>query len=153
MEYDQIFEDVAVALACMVATPPPSGLRKKVLRATRPRAVPEVAPGMFLLRAGEGDWTSTPFAGVEIKLLHLDPKTQVATTLVRMQPGAMYPAHRHSHAEHCYVMEGDVTMGDFTLRAGDYGRAESGTTHTVVRSEGGCVMLIIAAAHDEFVSA
>ncbi len=84
-----------------------------------------------------------------VKSLHVDPATQYMTSLVRMAPGSKYPAHRHSGAEQCLVLEGDVRLGDVALAAGDYERAEAETIHGTIETKSGCLLLIISSQRDE----
>ena len=56
----------------------------------RPRLKEELLRRAFkpagLVRAGEGEWQATPFPGVEVKRLFVDPATQNVTSLVRLGP-------------------------------------------------------------------
>ena len=144
-----------IGLAAPEAQPDPA-LRSRLLERIRPRdkcGLAEVEPGMHVLRAGEGAWRRTPFHGVAAKLLYVDPHTSLATQLVRMAPGAHFPAHRHSDVEQCLVLEGELKIGGVVLHAGDYGRAAAATNHTIVTTELGCTLLIVASQHDEYASA
>jgi quercetin dioxygenase-like cupin family protein len=47
------------------------------------------------------------------------------------------------------VLEGDVGFGDLRLTAGDFEAAPPGTRHEVLRTESGCLLLIIASPGDE----
>jgi hypothetical protein len=109
-----------VALSVPAVRPRPR-LKEELLRRTLKPAA--------LLRAGDGDWQATPFPGVEVKQLFVDPVTQNVTSLLRLGPGAGYPPHRHAGFEHCYVIEGDVLSSDHTLFAGRSERSEFGPFH------------------------
>jgi anti-sigma factor ChrR (cupin superfamily) len=128
---------------------PRSVLREKLLARVRP-PIAQFAPGIFVARASESGWRKTKFAGVSFKELYVDPATQMATSLLRLAPGARYPAHRHTAVEQCLVLEGDVELGALRLSAGDYEWAEASTTHGTIRSDTGCLLLIMASKHDEF---
>jgi anti-sigma factor ChrR (cupin superfamily) len=95
-----------------------------------------------LIRREEGTWQATPFQGVEVKRLYVDTTTGSVTSLVRIRPGAMYPAHRHAGHEHCYVLEGDLVFSDHILHAGDYEVSAPSTDHAPVTTHNGCLLLL-----------
>lgn len=106
--------------------------------------------GPQVVRAYQGEWEPVGLKGVTAKRLYVDPLGDRATMLVRMEPGATYPAHRHRGHEQCFVVEGDLTQ-DVVLHAGDYVCAEGNTIHPVSRTEHGCLLLIISSTHDELI--
>ncbi len=106
--------------------------------------------GPHVVRADEAGWKSVGLKGVTAKQLYVNPLQDSATMLVRMEPGATYPAHRHGGPEQCYVVEGDLTQ-DVVLHAGDYVCAEANTIHPVSRTEHGCLLLIISSTHDDLI--
>ena len=70
-------------------------------------------------------------------------------TRLCMAPGTSYPGHRHAGVEECYVLEGDLRVGDLVMRAGDYQRAAIGSVHGVQSTEGGCLLLVLMSDRDE----
>jgi anti-sigma factor ChrR (cupin superfamily) len=125
------------------AVPDPS-LRQRLLR----RAGPAANSQDLVVRSGEGSWQATAFAGVSVRPLRADPERDEITMLVRMVPGATYPAHHHAGPEQCYVLEGEVRIGELLLHAGDYSCAPPDTVHSLTTSPGGCLLLIIASRQD-----
>lgn len=107
------------------------------------------APPWFTLVSGEGDWQeSTP--GIKVKRLFVDAERASVTMLVKVDPGTRYPRHRHGGVEECFVLEGDLHVGeDMVLHAGDYQRADAGTVHEVQHSVTGCTLLIHSSQRDE----
>jgi anti-sigma factor ChrR (cupin superfamily) len=101
-------------------------------------------PGTLTVRADEGRWQKL-VEGVERKILFSQPDGRI-TFLIRGQPGARFPAHPHDDDEECYVLEGDITFGTLTLRAGDYHRVPRGIAHPKATTAGGCMLLMTAAA-------
>ena len=81
---------------------------------------------------------------MQARRLFVDRAAQRVTMMVRMQPGASYPAHRHAEAEECFVLSGDLWTGSVRLHAGDYQRAEQGSRHPLQSTEGGCVLLLVS---------
>ncbi len=104
-----------------------------------------------VLRADAAQLEPTGVAGVSAKALFVDPASDRITLLVRVEPGATYPAHRHGGAEESYILEGDLSDGEVSLRAGDYLRKDGGTVHEAQSSDTGCFMLIVASLRDEIV--
>jgi anti-sigma factor ChrR (cupin superfamily) len=102
-------------------------------------AVPN--PEFSFVRKNEGTWESMA-PGVAFKSLFNNPVTGSSTMLVRMVAGSTVPTHRHDHLEELYVLEGDCYCAGQRLHAGDYHRAEGGSTHGVTFTERGCLMIV-----------
>lgn len=138
---------------------PPASLRDRLMSRIQdkktgkpPAGVKEVSPGIFVLEKSESGFKPTPFPGVSHRMLYLDKTTTMATSLIRMEPGAKYPQHRHSGLEQCLVLEGDIRMGDTVMRAGDFEYGTPDSFHDVIWTKDGCLLLIVASLHDEVVS-
>ncbi|MEZ5962448.1 MAG: cupin domain-containing protein [Planctomycetota bacterium] len=100
-----------------------------------------------------GDFVPLRVAGVSARTLHRDDTAGYATVLVRMEPGASYPAHRHGDDEECYVLEGDLQVGDTAMACGDYQVAGKGSVHPVQWTRNGCLLLLRSSLHDELLEA
>jgi anti-sigma factor ChrR (cupin superfamily) len=137
----------ALAYAAPVAEPP-KGLRDRVMAAIQPSQT-EPLPGVHVKRGGDSGWKSTPYPGVTYKMLHFDKQTSMATSLLKLEAGAVYPSHRHRAAEQCLVIEGEAQIGSVTIRTGDFERADADTVHGMIETKTGCVLLIIASTQDE----
>lgn len=118
------------------------------------------ASGSWVRAAQDGAFEPTDIEGIAVRRLFVDEEGDRVTMLVRMAPGTAYPAHRHGGAEECYVLAGDLDVGDpgmgspglrspVTLRAGDYQRMGSGSVHAVQSTREGCLLLIASSRHDE----
>lgn len=94
---------------------------------------------LVTVRATEGEWTEL-MPRVRVKFLHRDDRHQ--SVLVRLEPGAVYPAHAHSEDEECVVLDGEVRIGDIRITAGDYHLARGGSRHSELRSEAGALLFI-----------
>ena len=127
---------------------PPTQLRERVLAAT---TVPALPPASHIVRAGHGEWQDVG-SGVHVKQLFFDPVQNMATTLVRMEPGASYAAHRHAAHEQCFVLEGGIRFGELEVGVGDYLCAFEGSSHEAALSPQGCLLLIVASCYDEVIS-
>lgn len=107
-------------------------------------------PGLHIQRADPAAWQTTAFTGVEVQPLSVSAELRQATMLVRMAPGSSYPPHRHSGPEECYVLAGDLWVGDdVELKPGDFQRAEADSVHAVQSTRGGCLLLIQTSLDDE----
>jgi len=109
--------------------------------------------GLRTQRAGEGAWETTSCPGVSVRQLSLDAAARQCTMMVRMEPGSSYPPHRHGGAEECFVVAGDLHVGEEVLTTGDFQRAEEGSIHGVQSTEGGCTLLIVSSLDDELLPA
>ena len=74
------------------------------------------------------------------------------TCLVRMEPGAHYPSHRHADAEELFLLSGDLHVGPEVMHAGDYCRADAETIHSETSSETGCQFLLLASQNNQIVA-
>jgi len=69
-------------------------------------------------------------------LQHID-----GTVEVRLEPGASVPAHDHPAGEEVFVLEGDVRIGRYHMKAGDYLYTPPDAKHAAA-SDRGCVFLV-----------
>lgn len=124
---------------------PRPALKAKILEGLHDHAAsaPSDESSFFFLRALEGQW-QTIAPGITAKILFSDPRLNRTTMLMRMAAGSQLVSHRHGSAEEIFVLEGDCLSQGQSLHAGDYHRAEGGSTHGVTSTENGCMMLVIA---------
>jgi anti-sigma factor ChrR (cupin superfamily) len=146
------FREVAGDMAEVCLTVPPPDLRQRVLKAVRRSPqVPGVVlnfAGLLLSRSDEMPWED--FApGIFQRRLFRDATRQYATTLIRMEPGARYPSHRHEDVEELFILSGDLRVAGVIMHSGDYCRAEPGSRHPDTHSVGGCTLLMMASEHNE----
>jgi len=154
------FEQTVRAMGLSVAeAEPPARVRAKLLanlsasaseRAGEPARI--VSPRVVSILAEEGAW-ETLGEGVLLKKLHVDKATGVATSLVRMLPGAALPVHRHIGDEQFLVIEGECTVAGQRLTSGDYHRAEAGSIHEATYTVSGTLFLLIAPERYEVLDA
>jgi quercetin dioxygenase-like cupin family protein len=118
---------------------PPASLRERVL--ARARGGDQAEP-LRTIRAHEG-WVEF-MPGVSFKMLYRDNITGARSFLARLQPGVTFPPHEHDFAEECLVLEGEITLGDITVRAGDYHFAPKGSPHGVTATQSGALLFLRA---------
>jgi anti-sigma factor ChrR (cupin superfamily) len=125
---------------------PPSRVRVELLERIAPN------PHRIICRSEDLEWQDLPFPGISAKHLYMDPASGSVTTLVRMSPGATYPAHHHAGREHIFVLEGDLAFRDHTLYAGDYEVSVPTTDHSLVTSKTGCLVLLLHNQQDHLLA-
>ncbi|MBL8231897.1 MAG: cupin domain-containing protein, partial [Bryobacterales bacterium] len=144
------WEEVASSLALSVipvAAPP--GLKNRLMSKIRKQGEPKVvAPGLRIAFQQDAVWRSTPFPGVSYRSLSVDPVSGMATSILKMEPGSMYPRHKHVAPEHALILEGDCFQGSVYLQTGDYQLADGDTVHEPIRTDNGCLILVMASQHD-----
>lgn len=87
-------------------------------------------------------WQPTQFDKISMKVLYRDDDAGEMTVLLRWQPGAVLPFHRHPEIEQSYVLEGSFYDHDGVCRAGQYVWRRPGSMHET-RSDEGCLLLAI----------
>lgn len=98
--------------------------------------------GAATIRVADRRWTHTGF-GVRYKRLVHDLVHHIEITLVQMDPGASYPAHRYVGAEELFVVRGDCLCEGHRLGQGDYHHAVAGAVHRPAASENGCEFILV----------
>jgi quercetin dioxygenase-like cupin family protein len=106
------------------------------------------AAALHVVRHGDEGWEKVR-DGVWAKQLFVDPARDMATMLIRMEPGAAYVPHLHGGPEQCFVLEGDIHDGEQVYRKGDFQCLAEGSTHGVQWTEAGCTLLIVSSLHDQ----
>jgi anti-sigma factor ChrR (cupin superfamily) len=102
----------------------------------------------YTIPADAGGWSESGVAGIQVKILAVDRQRGLVTLLLRGEPGARYPAHRHSAPEECYVIRGSVTIGGRVLRAGDFHHADADSDHGAITTIDGADVLLIGGISD-----
>lgn len=90
--------------------------------------------------ADEEGWIEA-FPGGSFKVLHGDASipNSLLSYLIKLEPGFKMEGHGHPFDEETLMLEGDLTLGDIKLNAGDYHFAPAGVTHGKVSTTNGCV--------------
>ena len=132
----------ALLLSVTPALPPAnraSALRARVLA----QAIESDVGQLQTIRAEEGLWHSVAPL-VDMKLLYDDGSSR--SFLLRLQAGARLPPHGHAADEECIVLQGEGSIGDVFLRAGDYHLAPKGMRHGETFTATGALLFIRTAA-------
>lgn len=123
----------ALASLSLAAPPmePPSGLWARIEGAMS-AAEARIPEGVAIGPLAAGKWRALA-PGVEIK-----PLWGKRTFLIRCEPGAVVPPHRHRSYEHSLILEGDI---EGRWGKGDYlGNPEG--PHAAWGTRGGCLVLV-----------
>ena len=98
-------------------------------------------------RWSEPEWDQVA-PGIECKLLATDTVRHRVSMLVRLAPGASYPAHTHAGVEELYLLDGELWIDERKLFPGDYNDGAPGAGDERVWSETGCTCLLVTSAKD-----
>jgi len=102
------------------------------LRIAEETGKPPVLPSAQ--RWSEPEWEQVA-PGIECKLLATDTERYRISMLVRLAPGASYPAHTHAGVEELHLLDGELWIDERKLSPGDYnyGALERATTASGAR--------------------
>jgi len=85
---------------------------------------------------------ASPEAGVKRRLLdRCGDEVARATSVVRYEPGAVFPQHSHARGEEIFVLEGTFSDETGDYRAGTYIMNPPGSHHTPSSKEG-CILFV-----------
>ena len=86
--------------------------------------------------------------GIECKLFAVDTERHRVSMLVRLEPGARYPAHTHAGVEHIHLLSNELWIDDRKLFPGKYNYGALGASDESVWSETGCTCVLITSTKD-----
>jgi anti-sigma factor ChrR (cupin superfamily) len=95
----------------------------------------------------EPEWEEVA-PGIECKLLATDTARRRVSMLVRLAPGASYPAHTHAGVEELHLLDGELWIDDRQLFPGDYNYGPPGAGDDRVWTETGCTCVLITSTED-----
>jgi anti-sigma factor ChrR (cupin superfamily) len=98
-----------------------------------------------VVRPAEMEWQKTSFPGCWAKPLLFDPKSGLATMLMKFDPGAVLPDHEHVQIEQTYVISGKLVDKEgpaegLAVGPGEYVWREAGSRHVAWTPEGGIML-------------
>jgi len=99
------------------------------------------------LQWSEPEWEQVA-PGIECKLLATDAERDRVSMLVRLAPGASYPAHVHAGVEELHLLDGELWINDRKLIPGDYNYGAPGAEDHRVWSETGCTCVLVTSTKD-----
>jgi len=98
--------------------------------------------GSIYVNPHEMDWKPSQFDGIQIKVLYEDREKGEMTCLLKWEPGATLPFHKHPEIEQSYVIEGSFYDHDGIARAGEFTWRQAGSFHET-HSDEGCTILAV----------
>jgi anti-sigma factor ChrR (cupin superfamily) len=117
-------------------------LARRIAEETGKAPVPPPARGW-----SEPEWEQVA-PGIECKLLATDTEGYRISMLVRLAPGASYPAHTHVGVEELHLLDGELWIDERKLFPGDYNYGAPGAGDERVWSETGCTCVLITSIKD-----
>ena len=98
-------------------------------------------------RWSEPEWEQVA-PGIECKLLATDAERHRVSMLVRLAPGASYPAHTHAGVEELHLLDGELWIDGRKLIPGDYNYGAPGSGDDRVWSDTGCTCVLVTSTQD-----
>lgn len=145
------FERFRPIVDCLVDWPgddikPSAGTREAVARRISSEAGREIR--LPATRGSDApDWEQVS-PGIWCQLLARDEERERVSMLVRLAPGVVYPPHTHVGVEELHLLDGELWIDERKLFAGDFNRAEPGTSDQLVWSETGCTCVLVTSLRD-----
>jgi quercetin dioxygenase-like cupin family protein len=98
--------------------------------------------GSVYIKPQDIAWQPTQFAGISIKVLYEDTDKGEMTCLLKWEPGATLPMHKHPEIEQSYVIEGSFYDHDGICHAGEFVWRRVGSFHETHSDEGAIILAI-----------
>jgi quercetin dioxygenase-like cupin family protein len=88
------------------------------------------------------EWTPIQIEKVSIKVLYEDKDLGESTVLLKLEPGAVIPFHRHPELEQAFVLEGSMYDHDGICRKGEYVWRKADSFHENRTDEGAVILAV-----------
>ena len=88
------------------------------------------------------EWEKSQFEKIWRKVLYQNEAAGEMTVLLKWEPGAVLPFHKHPEIEQSWVLEGSFYDHDGICRAGEFVWRQPGSLHET-KSDEGCILLAI----------
>jgi anti-sigma factor ChrR (cupin superfamily) len=136
-----LYETTKAVAATAPLVEPPAHVRERLLAAAR-------TPTRYTMWAADASWIETDVRGIRVRILSVDQARSLVTLVIRAEPGAVYPSHKHHGAEECFIISGSVVIDGRVLRAGDFHHADADSDHGEITTTEGAEVLLVGAAED-----
>lgn len=98
--------------------------------------------GSIYVECDQLEWKPTRFDKVSIKVLYENVELGEMTCLLKMEPGAHIPFHKHPELEQTYVLSGSMRDHDGVAEEGDYIWRKPGSYHDNTSDTGSIALAI-----------
>lgn len=88
------------------------------------------------------EWAPSQFDKIQMKVLYRNDEVGEMTVLLKWEPGAVLPFHKHPEIEQSWVLQGSFYDHDGICRAGQFVWRQPGSLHET-KSDEGCILLAI----------
>jgi quercetin dioxygenase-like cupin family protein len=96
-------------------------------------------------------WVPTQIDKVSIKILYENKAAGESTVLLKLEPGAVIPFHKHPELEQAYVIEGSMYDHDGACSQGEYVWRKANSFHEN-RTDTGAVIFAVYRKQNVFVN-
>ena len=107
----------------------------------KPKVEPTIGASTYVDPAAM-EWQPSQFKGIQIKVLYENKAKGEMTCLLKWEPGASLPMHKHPEIEQSFVLEGSFHDHDGICKAGEYVWRQPGSFHET-RSDEGAILLAV----------
>ncbi|WP_417518781.1 cupin domain-containing protein [Minwuia sp.] len=98
--------------------------------------------GSTYVNPADMEWGPSQFEGIQIKVLYENKEAGEMTCLLKWEPGATLPFHKHPEIEQSFVLEGSFYDHDGICKAGEYVWRKPGSFHETHSDEGAVLLAI-----------
>ncbi len=107
----------------------------------KPKAEPTIG-GSTYVNPAEMKWQPSQFEGIQIKVLYQNKEAGEMTCLLKWEPGARLPFHKHPEIEQSFVLEGSFYDHDGICKAGEFVWRKPGSFHETHSDEGAVLLAV-----------
>jgi quercetin dioxygenase-like cupin family protein len=98
--------------------------------------------GSVYVKPQDMEWKPTQIDKVSIKVLYENKELGESTVLLKLEPGAVIPFHKHPKLEQAFVLEGSMYDHDGTCRKGEYVWRKANSFHDNRTDEGVLILAV-----------
>jgi quercetin dioxygenase-like cupin family protein len=107
--------------------------------------------GSVYVKPQDMEWTPTQLDKVSIKVLYENKELGESTVLLKLEPGAVIPFHKHPELEQALVLEGSMYDHDGICRKGEYVWRKANSFHDN-RTDEGVIIFAVYRKQNVFVN-
>jgi anti-sigma factor ChrR (cupin superfamily) len=107
----------------------------------KPKVEPTIGASTYVDPATM-EWRPSQFKGIQIKVLYENKAAGEMTCLLKWEPGATLPMHKHPEIEQSFVLEGSFYDHDGICKAGEYVWRQPGSFHETHSDEGAVLLAV-----------